>query len=215
MSSFKKLSKSDISFSPYVANKGWTYSFIDAPSSGSITIFQGKNITGSFRLNEPTTSLGKYQRLVYNSMNHLFYQEYSGSLNTSSLASSLYYESASQQRPTNSYFIYNESPAHISRFPTASNSTIQVLTVGKDVFGSKIHPGTFQISSSIYLIKDDQNGNLFNYLPIIPHHVGNIFYSQGIAVITNQSYQNIFLSSSFVSGSSGSFSDDYSSSFDI
>lgn len=188
MSSYKKLSTSDITQVPYYANKQWTFLYNSIPTTGSITILQGQNITGSFHKNEPTTSLGQYQRLIYTQTNQLYYQDYSASLNTGSLMQSLNYVSASSYRATSSYFNYNVDPAFQSNFPTASNSTIQIISISSTVFGSRILPTTFnmQISSS-YQIYDDGHGNIFSG----SSQIGNIFYSQGQIIVTSQNNQNI------------------------
>ena len=205
MSSFKKLSKADVTTVPYRANKRWTFSYTAVPS-GDITFYRGKketfNITGS------TTTNGQYQSLIFSSINHLFYQSYSGSiLDTGSIMFNVdTYQSASQQRPTGSYFNYNVNPLLIENLPTASNSTINVINVNSNIFGSKILPYSFNISSSAYYLIDDGNGNLYDakgevgdyiltgyisqsyFVDATPDltHVGNIFYAHGIAVITNQ-----------------------------
>ena len=153
MGSFKKLSKSDVTFVPYYANKQWTI------ASSSYTtysnIYQGTNVAGLFVSSGDPITNGQYERLVYAEINQLFYQSYSASLNTSSLASSLYYESASQQRPTASYFIYNNSANQIKKFPTGSNEMIQVLAINQEIFGNKILPYSFALSSSSHYIIDD------------------------------------------------------------
>jgi len=216
MSSFKKLKSSDVSLIPYTANKQWNLDFCSYPSDDSyITIYKGTNLTSSFNPDTEPVTENQYERLVYDSINHLFYQSYSGSLlNTSSLANSLFYESASQQRPTNSYFNYNEDAALIKNYPSGSNEGIRVLAVNQNIFGSQILPYNFQLSSSIYNIIDDGRGNLFDINPSFQNnnyvlidyidndyfiseisnsiHIGNIFYSHGLAIITNQDYQNIF-----------------------
>lgn len=43
------------------------------------------------------------------------------------------------------------------------------------------------LSSSVYDIRDDGNGNLRDFKNS-GEHVGNVFYAQGIAVITNDEY---------------------------
>ena len=198
MSSFKKLSKADVTTTPYAANKQWVFSYISVPND-NVIFYRGKketfNITGSTTLNN------QYQSLIFDTINHLFYQSYSGSLlDTGSLMFNINtYTSASQDRSTGSYFNYNTNPLFVNNFPTASNSTINVLSISKDIFGSKILPHSFQITSSIGSITDDGNGNLIHgTLPI-----GNIFYSHGLAIITHQSssYQNL-LTGSFSATSS-------------
>jgi hypothetical protein len=190
MSSFKQLSRSDVSVVPYYANKQWNISVYCFPDSNEyITIYKGTNLTSSFSLvNDPTSSEGRYERLIYTQINQLFYQRYTASLDTSSLASSLYYESASQQRPTSSYFIYNDNSNFINNFPTGANDTIRVLSINQNIYGNKVLPNSFLLTSSAYNIKDDGYGNLRDGST----HIGNIFYAQGLAVITNPDYQLMF-----------------------
>ena len=146
MSSFKKLSRADTTVIPYYANKKW--SFTSSSYTTYSTIYTGKNVTGSFISSSDPISSGQYQRLVYSQINHLFYQSYTSSLDTSSLANSLYYESASQQRPTSSYFIYNDNSNLTRQFPTGSDEVIKVLAINQDVYGNKVLPRYFSISSS-------------------------------------------------------------------
>jgi len=224
MSSFKKLSRSDVSVVPYTANKQWALTFDSFPTTGSefLAIYRGKNVTGSFASGSDPIDQGQYERLVYTQMNHLFYQQYTASLDTSSLANSIYYESASQQRPTASYFIYNDNPAFVKAFPTGANEIIKVVAVDQSIYGDKILPYTFVISSSAYFVIDDGLGNLYDTAPLItgfmsasfisssyflladPNfeslttNIGNIMYSHGIAVITNQFYQDLFDTTPFI-----------------
>jgi len=127
------------------------------------------------------------------------------------------YESASQYRPTGSYFNYNINPYLIKQFPTNAGSTIGVLSINQDIFGSKILPHSFlMVSSSNLYIRDDGNGNLYNIagakdeyidlnyvttvyfasssiLPAGTEFVGNIFYAHGLIVLQDQAtiYQNL------------------------
>jgi hypothetical protein len=189
MASFKKLSKSDVTFVPYYANKQWTISIDCFPTSNEyLTIYKGTNLTGSFSSGSDPKSEGQYERLVYSQINQLFYQKYITSLNTSSLVNSIYYESASQQRPTSSYFIYNDSARLIENFPTGAMEGIRVLAINQDIFGDKILPNTFMLSSSAYYVVDDGYGNLYD----TNTHIGNLFYAHGLGVITNQDYQLMF-----------------------
>ena len=215
MSSFKNLIKSDISVVPYEANKQWSLSYCPYPTSSQyLTIYKGTNIPGAFSLDTDPVTENQYERLVYAQINHLFYQTYTASLNTSSLANSIYYESASQQRPTASYFIYNDKSQLVKNFPTGANEGIRVIAVNQSTYGNKILPYTFMLSSSGYFITDDGFGNLltlqgsaelyinngyFNAAGYFADnivdansYIGNIFYAHGIAIITNQSFQSIF-----------------------
>ena len=192
MSSFKQLSKSDVTHVSYAANKQWNLTYpLGYPNNDSyVTIYKGTNVSGTFDHTMDPITEGQYERLIYDQIDHLFYHSFSGSfLNTASLANSFLYESASQQYATSSYFIYDENPNLIKNFPTGANAGIRVLNVNQDIYGEKLLPYNFNLSSSDYNITDDGNGNLFDIGSV---HVGNIFYPQGLAIITNQAYQNIF-----------------------
>jgi len=193
MSSFKKLSKSDVTVVPYNANKQWLLDYCPYPtSSDHLTIYKGTNVTGSFSLDDDPVTENQYERLVYSQINQLFYQEYTTSLDTSSLMLSLNnYESASQQRPTSSYFIYNDNKNLIAPFPTGALEGIRVLSVNQEIYGNKILPNNFILSSSVYNVVDDGAGNLYDRTNSNTH-IGNIFYAHGIAVISNQDYQLMF-----------------------
>jgi len=209
MGSFKKLNKADITTVPYHANKNWSFS-LSSGTSGSeyIILYGGQNTPYSIN---GTSVNGQNYSLVYASMNHSFYQTYTTSLNTGSLMFNVEtLESASSQRPTSSYFNYNASPYQIKNFPTGANENIRVLVVDKNIYGNKILPYTFIISSSNAYIADDGFGNLYditgalnqyfalgyitinyfdtNGLPSGVYHIGNIFYAHGISIITNQDY---------------------------
>lgn len=193
MSSFKKLSKSDVTVVPYSANKQWDLNYCPFPTSSDyLTIYKGTNVTGSFDINTDPQTVNTYERMVYNQINHLFYQSYTASLDTSSLMFTLNnYESASQQRPTSSYFIYNDNNNLINSFPTGALEGIRVLAVNQEIYGNKVLPNHFILSSSAYNVVDDGVGNLYD-LTNSNTHIGNIFYAHGIAVITNQDYQLMF-----------------------
>jgi hypothetical protein len=181
-----------------------------------LKVYEGSNITGTFNSStDPTTTDGQYKRLIYSQINHLYYQSYTGSLNTSSLANSIYYESASQL-PTASYFVFNDKSDLIINFPTGANETIQVISVNQNVYGNKILPFTFIISSSVAFAADDGFGNLIalqgsaelyinnGYFDAAGYfadnivdansYIGNIFYAQGTAIITSQGSQGIIAS---------------------
>jgi len=216
MSSFKKLSKADVTTVPYAANKRWSFSYTSTnPNDNYIVYYTGSNVPGDLTT-LTTNNIPAW--LIYSQINHLFYQSYTGSLDTGSLMFNVNtYSSASQQRPTASYFNYNTSPLLIKQFPSSSGDSIEIYSINQNIFGSKILPGSFQISSSInnILIKDDGNGNLYeisqaqnqyidlnwitvNYIVTGSltgtgvSFIGNIFYAHGIVVNTNSNYSNIY-----------------------
>jgi hypothetical protein len=206
MSSFKKLSKSDVTVVPYSANKQWTLPYCPYPTSSDyLTIYKGTNITGSFSLDDDLVTEGQYERLVYTQINQLFYQDYTTSLDTSSLMFTLNnYESASQQRPTSSYFIYNDNKNLVTAFPTGAMEGIRVLAVNQDIYGNKVLPNHFILSSSAYYVTDDGFGNLYD-TKSTKTHIGNLFYAHGLGVITNQDYQLMFPLTPIAKNDSGSF----------
>jgi len=195
MGSFKKLKSSDVITVPVVANKSWDFNYCPVPTNDPyVSYYNGINSTDLFDPNGDWITNGQYDRLTYRQINQLFYHGFSGSLNTSSLASSVYYESASSSHPTASYFNFNNDPAFISNFPTGANEEIKVIQISPSAYGSRLLPYTFQMSSSAYNFYDDGKGNIydsFNSNP--PAHVGNIFYEQGTIVITNQDFQTLFI----------------------
>ena len=206
MSSFKQLSRSDVTVVANQANKQWTLPYCPYPTSSEyLTIYKGTNVTGAFSADNDPVTEGEYERLVYTQINQMFYQTYTASLNTSSLMFTLNnYESASQQRPTSSYFIYNNNDNLIVSFPTGAMEGIRVVAINQSIFGNKVLPGNFQLSSSAYNIKDDAYGNLFDYSGS-KTYVGNIYYAQGLAIITNQDYQLMFPLPPLAKNDSGSF----------
>ena len=206
MSSFKKLSKSDVTVVPYHANKQWGLNYCPYPTSSDyLTIYTGTNVTGAFSLNNDPVTENEYERLVYSQINQLFYQTYSASLDTSSLMFSLdNYASASQQRPTSSYFIYNDNDILIQNYPTGAMEGIRVLSVNQNIYGNKVLPNYFILSSSAYYVIDDGYGNLYD-TKSTKTHIGNIYYAQGLAIITNQDYQYMFPQPPIAKNDTGSF----------
>lgn len=194
MASFKQLKSSDVITIPVIANKQWNFNYCPIPQDDPyIKIYNGLNSPNVlFSPGGDAKTNGQYDRLTYTQINQLFYHQYSGSLSTASLASSLYYESASGQRPTSSYFSFNNDPGFIGYFPTGVNETIKVLSISKDLYGNRLLPYSFIMSSSLYKFIDDGKGNIWDEYVDPQQHVGNIFYPEGIVVITNQDYQNIF-----------------------
>jgi hypothetical protein len=191
---FKRLNKADITTVSYTANKQWSVTYTSSISSSIyLNTYKGIKVTESFNSGSDDINNNQYNRLIYDNINHMFYQSYVDNLNTSSLMFNINtYESASQQRPTSSYFNYNTNPQLIKQLPSSSGDEIRVISINQEIYGSKILPYSFRISSSLYNIYDDGNGNLYNS----GSFVGNIFYAHGISVITDPSIQTIITTGS-------------------
>lgn len=214
MSIYKQINKSDIYQDKLVLNKQWSYNFTTASYNDYIKVYSGI-CTSSLFISGSSSS----DQLEYSKINHLFYHQY---LNTNlnnynDSINSLYYYSASNYRNTSSYFNYEDNPLFINDFPINDNQTIKSIYVNKSIYGNKILPKSFIISSSDYYILDDGFGNLYDFKYVLSGsnllyvsgsyvdynyvedyisgsaiHVGNIFYSYGLGIITNQYYQNLF-----------------------
>lgn len=155
-------------------------------SDNGIVLLTGSNISNSFYLSSSQVAEMNNYRLV----KQLYYQNY---LNGSLLGSASFFDPWWQSTAA-----VGTGDATVYQLPTASNEPILILSISPSTFGEQISRGTFAISASdsSYYIVDDGNGNLVDSLAN-NEHVGNIFYSQGIAVITNQDYapneNNIYL----------------------
>jgi len=200
---YKTLKKSDVQVFPYPANKSWITNHLTYGELG-IKIFIGQNLTGSFFLNKTLTTDSasgntQYSKLVYESIKQLYYSNYlTGSIlqNTSSADN---YEQTTirigiDDLQSGSYETIYKGPVKI--FPTGSNQHIRVLSIPNEIYGSKIVPGTINLYGDDYNIIDDNEGNLYDDFYGDWINVGNIIYSHGMVVITNQSYLKIFPTSS-------------------
>lgn len=217
--SYKTLNSTDITLTSYIANKQWEVNN-SALSSKGITVYIGENIpittTNPFTpASEIQTSNEEYRRLVYKSIKHLYYQNYiSGSLTGQFFNSSSYfnYEQSTLvsgtirnlTTTTGSNINPNQKTYYddISRWDVVSSlydtdtldphagSRIAVISIDKNIYGSGLSPNSVYISGSTYLIQDDGEGNMIDTLDST--YIGNVFYSQGLIVVTNQDYLCIF-----------------------
>lgn len=193
------LKVSDVLTTPIKLKYSASYESSSFEANG-IQVLKGYNgpitITGSI----PQTTLN------YRSVQHLFYSNYlTGSFPVSASSADNYLQSTAAS---------GSEDADLRYFPTESNAEITIFSIPVEVFGQQVSRNSFIISSSAYAIGDDGNGNLREvnpgYIPYIldgyftPNdyfvsssliygaYVGNIFYRQGIAVITNPTYQAYF-----------------------
>ena len=210
--SYKTLNSNDITLTSYIANKQWGANSSNFSQNG-ISVYVGENspITSTNPFNptiNPETTNDEYRRLIFTSIKNLYYQNYiSGSLTGQFFNSSSYfnYEQStltSGSSPLASYKNISllEDSGFGGRYSTpttlydnaiyAENSKgkILILAVDQKTFGSGLVPNTISISGSQYNIIDDGEGNLVDIFATPLVYVGNVFYSQGLIVITNQEY---------------------------
>jgi hypothetical protein len=199
MGAYKQFLASDIIITPFEVSKGFSYKGNELTGSDvGIDRYLGTNITGTlFDPNtDPLTGIvfPQYQRLVYNSIKELYYSNYLSSsygspANTASLVpgndpagNALTGSADSSGR----YFNYNQTTLTFEKyFPTGANDVIGVLSIPSRLYGNYILPNSFTwsgVSGSIY---DDGEGNLI--YSSSGEICGQIFYPQGLAVITSDS----------------------------
>jgi hypothetical protein len=134
-----------------------------------------QNITGS-------------QSIFYRAIKHLYYEQYlTGSVNNS--ASCWDWNAQSTACSGSSEYEYRY-------IPTGSGDLIAIINISPQIFGEQISRTTFNLRPIIgdeYNIIDDGNGNLIDIQNSNNIHVGNIIYSQGLAIITNPEYSPGFI----------------------
>lgn len=235
---YKTLKGSDTTQAPYVANKQYTFPS-SSLSSSNIVVYTGEydpqyiisgTVYNAFDPINDTQDNGYYRRLIFDSIQKLYYQNYiSGSQSGMFFVSSAYdnYDQTTLvsgamdgavvkilNNFTASGGKYGTDYYDSSSYAILSPTKIRVISIPQDIYGNGIKPDTFIISSSTYYIKDDGQGNLWDYLTSgslynqDPYngayyagtddtkiYVGNIVYSPGFAIITNPDYLCFYPSS--------------------
>jgi hypothetical protein len=175
MGAFKSLTSQDIIVSPLVV-------YGSALNSAPITFLRGRNT--SYGSTSDLTNIAPWPSasLVYASIKQLYYS------NTLTNDPQPYIEvdsqgnviEGSQTANVNSrYDNYLQSGLYpIRRFPTGSNNIIAVGIIPQSLFGDYVKPGSVTFGG----IADDKQGNLY----ASGQYIGNIIYTHGIIIITNQ-----------------------------
>jgi len=216
--SYKTLNSNDITLTSYIANKQWEVNNSTLSQNGITIYMGENlpiNKTNPFDpINDSETSNDEYRRLIFNSIKNLYYQNYtSGSLTGRFFHSSSFinYEqstltsgsmlAANRNLPiitgssalgrTGTVFDFDEYDISSSIYDKTGydpdkGSKITVISIDQNIFGSGLYPNTISLSGSTYNIQDDGEGNLLDINTST--YVGNVFYSQGLIVITNQFY---------------------------
>ena len=209
MAVFKQFNTNQVVVAPFSANKRFAYAG-SAVSASDVGIeyyqsYQGTYISGSY-----PTGLTSIQdsTLVFGSIKQLYYSNYLTQSTGDNFVTESYIKGAMPE--ADQYVGPVEGPRYENYLQTsqtqsryfaqfsASNNTVgpAVISIPSKLFGEKIPCGTFKFeytSSQNYtrsIVVDDSEGNLLAYYndPTMSgsgDKVGDIFYSQGIAIITN------------------------------
>ena len=200
MSAYKQFLSSDVIVTPFEVNKGFIFYGAAALTSSNVGIdrYLGKNLNSNpFNPSTaPTTGqvTTQYQELIYDSVKQLYYGNYiSESANyglplvTSSLipgrdpSGDVYVGTTSS---AGRYVDYSPTSLTFKKyFPTSASAEIGVLSIPVGLFGNYIVPGTFVWTADSGSIIDDGEGNLI--YTVSNRICGNIFYEQGITIITS------------------------------
>lgn len=201
MIAYKQLLTSDVIVTPFEVNKAFAFSGSGLTASTvGIDRFLGKNINSNPWISgsNPTTGYisTQDQQLVYDSIQQLYYSNYLSSsygdnVNTSSIvpgANEAGNVLVGTVPSPGMYDNYLQTTLTFAKsFPTGANTYVGVISVPSRLFGDYIQPNSFTFkftSGSTYTIVDDGEGNLKTGSNI----VGNMYYPQGMAVITDQTY---------------------------
>ena len=187
MAAFKTLNAQDIIISPLHLNKGFRFEGNSALVASDVNIgrYLGKNTNylTDQTLTGPSNNR-KAQSLVYNQTKQLYYTNYlSGSGELSNVATASFNPDGTITGEVYSpaYDNFLDTTLEAKRyFPTASNSTIGVLSIPQYMYGDFIQPESFNFSTPSGSYTDDGEGRLVSGST----YIGNIMYEHGIIVLT-------------------------------
>lgn len=172
------LKGSEVSSTPIKLRYSVTYASNSLDEYG-IAIVTGSNIPYSVNMSpEEMESMNNYRMI-----RQLYYQQaITGSLGTSSFWDPFWVSTAAS----------GTYDATRYDFPTEITSSILICAIPSSQFGEQISRKSFALASTPsstnqFMLVDDGNGNILDTLDGNVK-VGNIFYAQGIAVITNRDY---------------------------
>lgn len=171
------LNRSEVSSTPIKLNYSVTYESSSLGDYG-ITVKSGSNIPYSVNMSQNDMVTMNNYRVV----RQLYYQQsITGSLGSASFWDPVWQSTAaSGTQDTTQY-----------NFPTGFNKNVLIFTLPSSQFGEQISRKSFIISSSDYYLRDDGNGNIVDEKNS-NLKVGNVFYAQGVAVITEEDYSTSF-----------------------
>lgn len=202
MSVFKQLLSNDLIITPFQVNKTFIFSGSAALTSSNVNIdrFIGTNITGSFSTSEPTTgyiNTGSYQRCIYNCIKQLYYTNFISSSAGDEATLTVLENGVPLEINNNQprFENYLQSTLTASRFfPTGSGAQLGLISIPVLLYGERINPKSFSMTSISGSIIDDGEGNIL----IGSNICGNIIYPHGLIIITSASLIAPFISTNNV-----------------
>ena len=217
MSAYKQFLSSDVIVTPFEVNKSFTFEGAAALTGSDVGIdrFLGKNINSTNFVSGSNPSTGQIstidQELVYESIKQLYYSNYinptasyGSPVSTASLVPGRDSEGDVLVGDTSSAGRFDNSLQTTLTFekyyPTGSNLTIGVISIPTRLYGDNIQPNSFVLTADSGSIYDDGEGNLI--YSSSGEICGNIFYPQGIAVITSDSIPQLDTYGTGIYGSS-------------
>ena len=137
---YKKLTAQDIAVVPFNAHKQYNFDSGSA-SSNSINYFNSSWTSESIDLySSSSTSYGlpadSINAVKYRQLDHLFYKNFKRDISN---------------RFGNNHYLNQKRELY---------KDVNILSIPTGLYGHEIKPGTFLLSSSIYTVADDNNGNL-------------------------------------------------------
>jgi len=187
MSAYKPFTTADVIMTPFKVNKTFTFEGTAALTGSGIDVFEGEN-TSPTLWTSGSTSTGYISSqdkfLVYRSIRELYYYNYLTSDDGSPANTASFNEDGTITGPLytpNAYNYLSNTLLANRYFPTGSGDVIGVISIPSNKFGEYVKPGTVTLSNGSYTLLDDGEGNLLSG----SLKVGDIIYSHGILVLTN------------------------------
>jgi len=168
------IKRSEVSTTPILLKYSASYDSSSFTANG-ITVNRGINT--SFNTDGVTY-------LNYALVKQLYYQEF---LTGSTLFSASYWNPSIQSTAASGTFDND-----FRYFPTSSSAQVTVIGIPRTSFGEQIARKSLLITGSTYRLIDDGNGNVIDSKNSYSH-VGNVLYSQGVIIITDEEYQNAMI----------------------
>jgi len=173
MGAFKKIDRQDVYLESYTANKPWTIASASYTVNGIESFLAEKPLQEAYLLDDTDLSDGQYTKLVYRSLDQLYYRGFeSGSLETTSY----------------DHFINTSLESSTVR---ELLETAYVISIPTNLYGAAIKQGTVELTlqsayQTIYTtIEDNKEGKLI-LIGSPEIEVGDIIYQHGIIIITDE-----------------------------